>query len=121
MPSTRTKHVRLTPRAAFKADLLSGDSILALAGLGERDRSGVVELGCGLLTRIAQDLIPSDVDDPRLVKDVITPDAEVMEVYALWRAAVREYEDRPARLAALETALNTIHDITVQAIDEGDY
>lgn len=119
--STRTKHVRLTPVAAFKADVLSGDSILALAGLGERDRSGVVELACGLLTRIAQDLVPSDVTDPRLVTNVMTPEPEVMKVYALWRAAVREHEDRPARLAALETALTTIHDIAAQAVEKGDY
>ena len=119
--ATRTTHVRLTPVAAFKADVLSGDSILTLAGLGERDRSGVVELACGLLMRIAQDLVPNDVEDPRLRTNVITPQPEVMEVYALWRMAVREYEDRPARLAALETALNTIHDITAQAVKNVDY
>ena len=119
--STRTTHVRLTPVAAFKAELLSGDSILTLAGLGERDRSGVVELACGLLTRIARDLVPSDVEDPRLETTLITPEPEVMEVYARWRVAVREYENRPARLAALETALNTIHDITAQAVKNVDY
>ncbi|MYH51071.1 MAG: hypothetical protein F4020_03770 [Gammaproteobacteria bacterium] len=118
--STRTTHVRLTPVAAFKAELLSGDSILTLAGLGERDRSGVVELACGLLTLIAQRLVPSDVEDPRLEKTV-KPEPEVMEVYARWRGAVREYENRPARLAALETALNTIHDITAQAVKNVDY
>ena len=56
----KTTHVRVTPESRDALDVLTGDSILVVAGLGPLTRSEVVTLGCHLVTLLAQDLVAND-------------------------------------------------------------
>ena len=93
---TKTQVVRMTPEAVRVSDALAGDTILALAGLGPLDRSGVVILSCHLLALIAHDLVPRDTGpDVRLVTDA--PPVEVLEVY--FRLLAHRRRLMPTRVA----------------------
>lgn len=111
----KTTHVRVTPESRDALDVLTGDSILVVAGLGPLTRSEVVTLGCHLVTLLAQDLVANDdtiiAGDPRMMTDVV-PSKILDLVYNRWigRARSRSADMRPARVR-LEDAIRTIREL----------
>ena len=116
----KTQVVRFTPEAVEAADNLAGDSILNLAGIGKLTRSEVVQLGCQVLSLLANDLVDAEAGiegDPRRMTDVVQ--SEVLHlVYNRWGAARDRFVEHDDRVAAgrLREALLQVAEVSTRAL-----
>lgn len=122
MPTKDSRVVRLRNEALDQVDALAGDSILVLARLGPLDRSGVVTLGCQLLTLVARDVAQreSSEPDPRWVTDFVP--AEVLSLlYDRWLGQRGETTTHLRRQGALlREAMALVRELKTQLDDSRD-